>query len=258
LSVIGEGNNRDIGNPINTSIVSIQDSQALHHYNLAVKYLIEYLSSTQQDARATLLSCLIFVWVEILQNNLVSAFKHLDRGPKILGDIKPSLPGSTAVGIHSPHEAENTYVSLQRSFVRLRSQAAMHDTCSQVRGISAISTTPLEAVAPIPLSFSTAFESRSFLDNEINFVLGYLRQFRDKDHYTSVDMLAMEGIRAARLERILQWHLATMTMATGISARRETVYLSEIEYLELYYLLLEIILKDFVLWLGDGLRPIYL
>lgn len=61
----------------------------------------------------------------------------------------------------------------------------MHGTCSQVRGISAISTTPLEAVAPIPLSFSTVFESRSFLDNEINFVLGYLRQFRDKDHYTS-------------------------------------------------------------------------
>jgi hypothetical protein len=243
LSVIYEGNNRDIGNPINTNTISIQYSQALHHYNLAVKHLIEYLSSTQQDSRATLLSCLVFVWIEILQNNLESAFKHLESGLKILGDIRSSLSGSTAVGIYSSHEAEDTYASLRRSFVRLRSQAAMHGTCSQLQGISAISTTPLEAVAPIPLSFTTVFESRSFLDNEINFVLGHLRQFRDKDHYASVDMLAMEEIREARLERIRQWHLATTAMTASISARKEAAHLSAVEYLELYYVLLEIILK---------------
>jgi hypothetical protein len=50
-------------------------------------------------------------------------------------------------------------------------------------------------------------------------------------------------VREARLERIQWWHLATMTMAAGISTSKETVHPSAMEYLELYYILLEIILK---------------
>jgi hypothetical protein len=70
LCVIYDGNHRDIQSPMKSSTVTIQNPQALHQYHLAVSHLIEYLSSSHQDSRATLLSCLVFVWIEFLQNNL--------------------------------------------------------------------------------------------------------------------------------------------------------------------------------------------
>jgi hypothetical protein len=182
LCVIYEGNQRDIKRPMKSSTVTIQDPQALHQYNLAVSHLIEYFSSSHQDSRATLLSCLVFVCIEFLQNNLESAFKHLDSELKILGDLSKNLPVSSLPETLGFYNAEDTYGSIHRSFTRLRSQAAMHGTCSQLPEISTISSTTIEVVAPILPKFSRVFESRSFLDTEINYIFGYLRQLRYKDH----------------------------------------------------------------------------
>jgi hypothetical protein len=81
LSAIYEENDRDNQNPVKTTAALTKDPHALNQYNKAVRHLAEDLSK-QQDLRVTLILCLIFFWVEILQNNLDSAFKHLDGGLK--------------------------------------------------------------------------------------------------------------------------------------------------------------------------------
>lgn len=242
LCVIYEGNQRDIQRPMKSSIVTIQDPQALHQYNLAVSHLIEYLSSSHQDSRATLLSCLVFVWIEFLQNNLESAFKHLDSGLKILGDLTKNLPVSSLSETLGFYNAEDIYGSTHRYFTRLRSQAAMHGICSQLPEISTISSTAIDVVTPIPPTLSSVFESRGFLDAEISFIFGYLRQLRDKDYYASVDMLVLEGIRKERLERVRQCHFATIALR-GHTGLNDTAQVSSFAYLELYSIFLSIILK---------------
>jgi hypothetical protein len=243
LSVIYEGNQRDIQIPMKSSTVTIQDPRALQQYNLAVSHLIEYISSSHQDSRATLLSCLVFVWIEFLQNNLESAFKHLDSGLKILDDLSKTLPVSSLPETLAFDNAKDIYGSIRRSFTRLRSQAALHGTCNKLPEVSMISSTTIEVVAPIPPKFSSVFESRSFLDAEISFIFGYLRQLRDKDHYASVDILVLEGIREERLKRIRQWNLATIALRVAHSGLNDTAQISSFAYLELYFIFLSIILK---------------
>lgn len=243
LCAIYEGNQRGIQSPMKSRTATIQDPQALHQYNLAVSHLIEYLSLSHQDSRATLLSCLVFVWIEFLQNNLESAFKHLDSGLKILGDLSKNLPVSSLPEALGFYNAEDIYGSIHRYFTGLRSQAAMHGSCSQLPEISTISRTTIEAVAPIPPKFLSVFGSRSFLDTEINYVFGYLRQLRDKDHYASVDMLVLEGVRKERLERIGQWHLATIALRVAHLGPNDTAQILSFAYLELYSIFLSVILK---------------
>jgi hypothetical protein len=72
--------------------------------------------------------------------------------------------------------------------------------------VTTTSTRELEVIAPIPHLFSSVFESRSFLENEINSILGYLRQLRDTDHYAFLDMLAMYQIRRALDPAVVYCH----------------------------------------------------
>jgi hypothetical protein len=241
LSAIYEANDQDNRSPGSSMTASLPAPHALHQYNKAVRHLVEYLSSTQHDLRVTLISCLIFVWIEILQNNLDAAFKHLDGGLKILRDIRVSLCIPSYAEIPAIHDAEDIYGSLSRSFIRLRIQAAIHG--SQLPGITTTSTREIEVIAPVPHSFTSVFESRSFLDNEINSILGYLRELRDTDHYASVDMLAIDQIRRAHLERIQQWHIATTMMATSTLTQQDLIQSSGVAYLQLYHIFLETILK---------------
>ncbi|KAE9363000.1 hypothetical protein N431DRAFT_550764 [Stipitochalara longipes BDJ] len=243
LDAIYDGNDRDLRSPVKNATISMRNSYVLHQYDIALRHLIEYLSSTQQDARATLLSCLVFVWVEILQNNLESAFKHLESGLKILRQIKEATPVPFSEGMITTHGEEDVCEVLSRSFIRLSSQAATHGTYNEVPEIATISATTLDGLPPIPYSFSSIFESRSFLDNELNFVFSYIRTLRDKDHYASIEMLAIDRFRKTHLERVRQWHLATMSMARTVSAERDPFQTWAISYLELYHILLRIMLK---------------
>jgi len=239
LGFIYEGNDRDLRSS-NKASTSISNPYALHHYNAAVQLLIEYLSSTQHDARATLLSCLVFVWIEILQNNLQSAFKHLESGLKILRHIKDATPVPLSEELPPTYESDDVSGILSRSFIRLSSQAATHGTYNQVAEIPTITQ---DVLPPVPYTFSSIFESRSFLDDELNSVMSSIRILRDKDHYASIEKLAIDSFRKSHLERVRQWHLATMRMARSHTPKGDSLQTWAISYLELYHLLLRILLR---------------
>jgi hypothetical protein len=74
LSAIYEENDRDNRTRCRPVTASVDAPQALHQYNKALRHLVEHLSSTQEDVRVTLISYLILVWIEILQNKLDAAF----------------------------------------------------------------------------------------------------------------------------------------------------------------------------------------
>ncbi|TAQ91191.1 hypothetical protein B7494_g484 [Chlorociboria aeruginascens] len=183
--------------------IGATNAYVLQHYNKAVSCLVEYLASRNQDARVILISCLLFIGIEFLQDNLDSGFHHLESGLKILRDLRRTC---------NPIDFDNDdiYGPLYRSFRRLRIQAVIHS--SNPTRISNLPSDGLELGNPIPSSFSNVFEARRCLDDELDSIFDYTRQLRDADNYKSIDMQAVNTFRLACLERLGQWDLATKAM----------------------------------------------
>ncbi|TVY40877.1 putative transcriptional regulatory protein [Lachnellula subtilissima] len=219
------------------------DENVLKQYNIAVKGLVDYLSSANQDPRVALISCLMFVWIEFLQRNLDSGFRHLNSGLKILQDLRVSqIPGKTSPV--NDEGKEDIYGALNRSFTRLRVQAAMHGSTSA--GLTTSTTRALEAVGLIPRSFSNIYEARICLDNEYNAIFGYMRTLRDGDRYSRYEGMneaTINSIRLAHLQKLEQWKQATGAMMAGSLQPYDQTLKSGFMYLELYYIFITIVLK---------------
>jgi len=56
----------------------------LDKYTKALRHRFTYMSSELQDLKVTLICCLIFVWIEYLQNNSEGGLRRLRSGLKIL------------------------------------------------------------------------------------------------------------------------------------------------------------------------------
>ncbi|KAE8449056.1 hypothetical protein EG329_008644 [Mollisiaceae sp. DMI_Dod_QoI] len=240
LSAIYEEHERGSRDPMRASSELMYDDYALQQYNKAVKDLLEYLASDEQDPRVALTACLIFVWIEFLQHNLNSGFQHLNCGLKILRDVRIVTSPQHNAWIQD-RDAEDILGSLDRSFTRLRIQAAVHG--SQGSDFTTSTTRELETLEPIPLSFSNIFESRNALDNELNAIFGYIRRLREIGYYSSVDMLMFTNIQRGHIERLQQWQIATKAMVSDIESKRDQSQTSGILYLQLYYTLVTIIWK---------------
>ncbi|TVY80565.1 Beauvericin cluster-specific repressor BEA4 [Lachnellula suecica] len=212
---------------------AISNQYVLQQYTKAVRNLVDYLSSDDQDPTVTLISCLMFVWIEFLQKNLDSGFQHLNSGLKILQDLRKSA----RLGV-SPNggcrDKEDIFGSLNRSFTRLRVQAAIHGSPSA--DFTTTSTRDMETVGSIPQSFSTIFECRICLDNEFNAIFGYMRRLRDSDRYSMYAEMgdaAIDYIRVMHIRRLKQWRAATESMME-VPSPQSVSHNSELLYLDLY------------------------
>lgn len=87
----------------------------LQQYAKALRHLADSLLAGQADPRVTLVSCLIFVWIEFLQNNLESGFKHSQSERQILKDLQERRQESGSASPYS-HDFENLYGLPDRSF----------------------------------------------------------------------------------------------------------------------------------------------
>ncbi|KAF8855211.1 hypothetical protein BDZ45DRAFT_626676 [Acephala macrosclerotiorum] len=220
------------------SPAQMNNGNALQQYNKAVNDLLQYLASDQQDPRVALTSCLIFVWIEFLQNNLDSGLQHLNSGLKVLRDLRLSYSHDIA---NQDRDSDKILGSLDRSFTRLRIQAAVHG--SQGSDFTTSSTRELEILEPVPLSFTDVFQSRNILDKELNAIFGYMRTLREMNYYSSVDIQEFTTIQAGHLDRLQQWQAATKTLVFDLEAKQDRSQTSAILYLQLYYTLVNIILK---------------
>ncbi|RDL37040.1 uncharacterized protein BP5553_04473 [Venustampulla echinocandica] len=221
---------------------------ALQQYNKAVKALVNYISLNDHDPRVALISCLMFVWIEFLQENLDPGFQHLSGGLKILQHIKCSRQLGSSASSH--FDAEDIYGSLERSFTRLKVQAAIHGSPSN--NIPASSAGCIETILPIPDAFSNIFEARVCLDNEYNTMFGTLRELRDLHRDPGGSLFSRSApeivsecyrIGETYLQRFEQWHVAAERMIANSSNSQDAPHTSGIDWLRLYYLLISLSLK---------------
>jgi hypothetical protein len=247
LSAIYETHERDSRNPMTSLTLQSRSPYVLVQYNKAVRHLVDSISCDDQDPRVTLISCLIFVWIEFLQNDLDSGLQHLKCGLKILRDQGwRGYPTTNMISVLR-YDADDIYGSLNRSFTRLSIQAAIHG--SPTSDFTTSSTMPLFTRAPIPRVFSDMFEARNWFDNEMNSTFGHLRQLRDghpnqiaTENSSLFDLATLNAIRQSYLHRLQQWEAATtrMSMKTHPQDQAQT---SGTLYLQLYYTLVVVLLK---------------
>ncbi|KAH7381910.1 hypothetical protein BKA64DRAFT_727346 [Cadophora sp. MPI-SDFR-AT-0126] len=217
---------------------------AINQYNSAVRELVSYIASNKRDSTVTLISCLIFVWIELLQGNFPAAYRHLRSGMKILDDSEASqmhLSGNVIQRRESLHDVDEIHGSLARSFARLRIQAIV---CGQrMPTYSPPNSNNEEDFSSIPVSFTNIFQSRKYLDNEYNCIFDFFRSIRDIDHGNKADMKAMRGRKDHHLERLQKWEDANRKMASESVPPQGHPYSSGILYLDLYYTVLSVMLK---------------
>jgi hypothetical protein len=226
-----------------TSMTTVSRKEfVLQQYNKAVRLLVEYLSLDEQDPKVALISCLMFVWIEFLQNNVDSGIQHLNSGINILRQLRQSKT-IAASSDGTDRDSEDIYGSLNRSFTRLRIQAAMHG--STKGGITTSSTRYMEESGRIPRSFPDIFESRICLDNEINAIWGYMRTLRDVDklsNYAEMGASTIDSIRLAHLRRLEEWKRANDTMVGSLPELQDASN-TRLLYLQLYYIMVTVGLK---------------
>jgi hypothetical protein len=114
----------------NLTNLEAPERHALQQYNKAVKNLVQYLETANHDPKIVLMSCLIFTWIEIMQDNLDTAVRHLTCGLNILQDLGPSLQRSGGEGEPYFGDLDDIYGSMHRSFMRLRVQTALEGESS--------------------------------------------------------------------------------------------------------------------------------
>jgi hypothetical protein len=209
----------------------------LEQYTKAVAGLVEYISTDNQDPRATLISCLLLVWVELLQRNIDEGFQHLFSGFKILTHLRDS--GKVT---DSNEGIEDVYAALDRSFTRLRIQLSIHGSTTDE--IAKTRPLTLDNAKAIPLTFSSIDQSRVCLDNEFKAIFEYFRMVRNRiDDCGNLDVIDRKSdafIRQAHILRLEQWGRATMEMVENNLCKAES---AEFIYLQLYHLLAMLLLK---------------
>jgi hypothetical protein len=189
LSVIYEVYESKIAvNDRTTISYSSLQKHAFAQYTKAVSEIIRSLRANtknpQKDQKDLLLSCLIFIWIEMMLGNMDTAKWHLDSGIKIINDIATSPTASV-----ERQDPEDIYGALHRSFLRLKFQTTVGLEASPMIGshhsseppysldpILAIISRPTDYVrAPIPAKAGTHWKGSNV---ELTWTLqGRHRQF---------------------------------------------------------------------------------
>lgn len=212
---------------------------ALQQYVKAIQHFTTAVSSKEADVRVVLVMCLIFIWTDMLQDNLSSAFQHLECGLQVLtgASVNPTRTLSLDV--------EDIYGSLVRSFTRITTQAAVH---GRVVLADSPSTFPkiLGPKPNIPENFYSVSESRVYLDNEMNTIFGQMRDLRNSANFATPNQLEelffIDGMCAEYVGRLEKWQAANAFLRAAHGTEKESS--SGMVYLQLYYTLLSIILRN--------------
>ncbi|PVH75222.1 hypothetical protein DL98DRAFT_602241 [Cadophora sp. DSE1049] len=227
-----------------TTVAFRLSPSAIHLYTLAVRELVDYIASNKQDSTVTLISCLIFVWIELLQGNFPAAYRHLHGGMKILNDSEASQRHTfynLTQKRESLHDVDEIHGSLTRSFARLRIQAII---CGRrMPAFSPPCRRDGQAFSSIPASFINIFQSRNYLDNEYNCVFDFFRSIREIDHGNEADTKAMQEKKDHHLDRLRSWDAANRKMAAESVPSEGHPYSSGVLYLDLYFTVISVILK---------------
>jgi len=176
---------------------------ALKQYNKAVGLLADSLSSSQPPLEVILTSCLVFVWLEFMRNDLDAGLRHLKGGLKILDDFRQSSKSTAST---SPSQLIDA--SLIRSFSRLEIQAIIYGS----RTLEFVSEGHGRIRKGVPASFFSIEEARSTLHTLLGTVSRFVRRIEDTGSLESTtnshpwfDPLSSEATRQSLLDQFQGW-----------------------------------------------------
>lgn len=153
------------------AILDTQTSQlALAEYTKAVNVLSKDLMANRLPSQAVLICCLLFVWLEFLRNDFITALRHLKSGLLILEGIHNSSSPSDTPTFGDIDD------SILYIFTRLQLQATIHGCPSSDFNLAALKR-PLEAsIGPVPQLFLTLVEARRCLDMKLISMTQFIRR----------------------------------------------------------------------------------
>ena len=204
---------------------------ALHQYTKAISLLSKSTGSSLPTPQVVLISCLIFIWLELLQDNVDTALGHLRSGLLIL---------SHQLQISGSGDFDG---SLVRLFVRLHTQATLHGSAT-----SDFDPTEIVIISEEPsagrLRITDIRGARSSLDEQLNKVFRFHRTIERpgfverclRDH-PYPDELSLETMCQAHLDGLRAWETAFHDMEQSLNealSQKDKLCLAE---LELQYLI---------------------
>jgi hypothetical protein len=199
---------------------------ALKEYTKAVGLLANNLSSQQPPLQIIVISCIIFIWIEFVQDNLDIALSHLRSGLKLLSEPKPPTLSCRVDG------------SITQLLKRLHTQVTIHGHSSFSRNPNN-NPTPLAIQIVHSLGFRNLLEARDYLDNELANVFRFHRQTEDPEfvqyqitHHPYPSPLSLGKVREALLRSLQHWQAIcqrTFTSSYEAEDKRELIALAQLE-----------------------------
>jgi hypothetical protein len=208
-----------------------QEQAVLRHYGQAIHLLQPHFSaSTKTSVRIAVITCLVFVYLQLLRQQHKTAHALLRTGLGLLRGLQPRPDGDTTLVLKSEQQSMDDY--LAEALIRLDVQMALmgHGSNQQYN----IVLDP----APLPIVFDSAQAARQQLDAILYKILRLARICRSRvdlvsdicDRQMSIQAALCAGTNTgARDEmgyRLLRIHhaMACITAATCTSPGDESVF----------------------------------
>jgi hypothetical protein len=204
---------------------------AVHEYTKAVRMLLNRTSIDGPHLEVTLMTCLVFTWVEFLRDNTKDALRHLQSGLCILTEQR-QLAGSLSVVKQVAHILGRVLI-----------QATLHGSSTVDFDYHAIMG---YISGSEPLKFAVLGDARFDIDGKINSILCFLRRIKDaadtelhRRHGPLPDLLSLRRTHQDHMRGLDQWKAAFGVMRDGLDINAMTAdELQALLQVELCYLLI--------------------
>lgn len=199
---------------------------ALKEYTKAIGLLANNISSQQPPLQTILVSCIVFIWIEFVQDNLGIALSHLRSGLKLLSEPK------------TPTLLCRVDRSITQLLTRLHTQVTIHGHSTFDHSPnSALTSSTLQNVHPV--AFRDLLEARGHLDNELTNIFRFHRQIEDPEfvqfrihHHPYPSPLSLEKTRESLLHSLQHWQGVFQRMFTGpceAGDKRQIIAMAQLE-----------------------------
>ncbi|KAI1629212.1 hypothetical protein EDD37DRAFT_604112 [Exophiala viscosa] len=184
---------------INTSAIGPRARFALQQYTKAVALLTPDVSGNRPSLQSVLISCILFVWIEFLHNDLDKALHHLQAGLRILDNVQ--------------RQASNTRIDpyVPRLFRRLHIMGRLHGSPTSDFN-SEVYNGHISSGPDVPHTFASIFEARDSLDANLDLIFRFLRRMYSADfvaltmkHHPSPDPKSLECTVQYHLNNLSKW-----------------------------------------------------
>ena len=209
---------------------------ALKQYNKALGHLVKHLSTDDAHSiEVTLMSCVLFICLELLQGSYSRAVAHLQSGINILRDWRTgnsqSVFANVPVSSPSRHSMQN---DLSLVFTRLNYQAMfLGSTPARFHLVSPCEDSKFDPDPYVMEALAGLSEARCSLDIIMSKIFGFLGSFRDDPQMIGINPSVIGQTKL--LAQLELWMTAFEAFMARSSAEMSSTDLREVVLLKLHY-----------------------